>query len=220
MNTDTDRRQNDNGVGNGDGDDDSTKAAPTSQIPGLSDDANNGPEERTKGRRTGVNESDSAYTKLAKQGGQRGKNGLLWHEETNLDTKPNSASSYKAPNWFSGSPKAQEQASPTESFQNYMSTNAPFGSDNKSTWERDFDDKEKISPNSQMENLSLASGKNEDAAGNFKKTPAAPLPIDGAEEISQKSQNSTPVNMSTLLSFGYLEDQKGAPNTHSSSSKE
>jgi hypothetical protein len=25
-----------------------------------------------------------------------------------------------------------------------MSTNAPFGSDNKSTWERDFDDKEKV----------------------------------------------------------------------------
>lgn len=64
------------GVGNGD--DDSTKAAPTSQIPGLSDDANNGPEERTKGRRTGVNESDSAYTKLAKQGGQRGKNDILF----------------------------------------------------------------------------------------------------------------------------------------------
>lgn len=35
-------------------------------------------------------------------------------------------------------------SSPTESFQNYMSTNAPFGSDNKSTWERDFDDKEKV----------------------------------------------------------------------------
>ena len=67
------------GVGNGD--DDSTKAAPTSQIPGLSDDANNGPEERTKGRRTGVNESDSAYTKLAKQGGQRGKNGILFDLE-------------------------------------------------------------------------------------------------------------------------------------------
>ncbi|XP_014019662.1 uncharacterized protein C7orf57 homolog isoform X1 [Salmo salar] len=212
MDTDTDHRQNNDDVNNGD--DCSTKAAPTSQIPGLSEDANNGPEERSKGRRTGVNESDSAYTKLAKQGGQRG---LLWHEETNLDTKPNSASSYKAPNWFSGSPKAKEQASPTESFQNYMSTNAPFGSDNKSTWERDFDDKEKISPNSQMENLSLASGKNEEAAGNFKKTPAAPLPIDGAEE---KSQNSTPVNMGTLLSFGYLEDKKGAPNTHSSNSKE
>ncbi|KAM9484303.1 uncharacterized protein C7orf57-like isoform 2-T2 [Salvelinus alpinus] len=198
MDTDTDHRQNNDDVNNGD--DCSTKAAPTSQIPGLSEDANNGPEERSKGRRTGVNESDSAYTKLAKQGGQRG---LLWHEETNLDTKPNSAS-YKAPNWFSGSPKAKEQASPTESFQNYMSTNAPFGSDNKSTWERDFDDKEKISPNSQMENLSIASGKNEEAAGNFKKT----------------SQNSTPVNMGTLLSFGYLEDKKGAPNTHSSNSNE
>ena len=35
-------------------------------------------------------------------------------------------------------------SSPTESFQNYMSTNAPLGSDNKSTWERDFDDKEKV----------------------------------------------------------------------------
>ncbi|XP_038870084.1 uncharacterized protein C7orf57 homolog isoform X2 [Salvelinus namaycush] len=198
MDTDTDHRQNNDDVNNGD--DCSTKAAPTSQIPGLSEDANNGPEERSKGRRTGVNESDSAYTKLAKQGGQRG---LLWHEETNLDTKPNSAS-YKAPNWFSGSPKAKEQASPTESFQNYMSTNAPFGSDNKSTWERDFDDKEKISPNSQMENLSIASGKNEEAAGNFKKT----------------SQNSTPVNMGTLLSFGYLEDKKGPPNTHSSNSNE
>uniref|UniRef100_A0AAY5K3T0 Uncharacterized protein n=1 Tax=Esox lucius TaxID=8010 RepID=A0AAY5K3T0_ESOLU len=136
MNTETDPRQNNNGLNNY-----STKAAPTSQIPGLSEDANNGPEERSKGRRTGINESDSAYTKLAKQGGQRG---LLWHEETNLDTKPNAASSYKAPNWFSGSPKAQEQASPTESFQNYMTSTAPFGSDNKSTWERDFDDKEKV----------------------------------------------------------------------------
>uniref|UniRef100_A0A8C7WH66 Uncharacterized protein n=1 Tax=Oncorhynchus mykiss TaxID=8022 RepID=A0A8C7WH66_ONCMY len=204
MDTDTDHQQNNDDVNNGD--DCSTKAAPTSQIPGLSEDANNGPEERSKGRRTGVNESDSAYTKLAKQGGQRG---LLWHEETNLDTKPNSASSYKPPNWFSGSPKAKEQASPTESFQNYMSTNAPFGSDNKSTWERDFDDKEKISPNSQMEKLSLASGKNEEAAGNFKKTWQCSI-----------FHNSNPVNMGTLLSFGYLEDKKGAPNMHSSNSKE
>ncbi|NP_001297956.1 uncharacterized protein C7orf57 [Esox lucius] len=199
MNTETDPRQNNNGLNNY-----STKAAPTSQIPGLSEDANNGPEERSKGRRTGINESDSAYTKLAKQGGQRG---LLWHEETNLDTKPNAASSYKAPNWFSGSPKAQEQASPTESFQNYMTSTAPFGSDNKSTWERDFDDKEKISPNSQMESLSLASEKNEEAAaGNFKKA-------------SQESKNSTPVNMSRLLSLGYLEDKKG-PNSDLPRSKE
>ncbi|KAJ8012829.1 hypothetical protein DPEC_G00046940 [Dallia pectoralis] len=199
MNTDTDPRENDNGLNN------STKAAPTSQIPGLSEDANNGPEERSKGRRTGINESDSAYTKLAKQGGQRG---LLWHEETNLDSKPNSASSYKAPNWFSGSPKAQAQASPTDSFQNYMTSTAPFGSDNKSTWERDFDAKEKVSPNNQMENLSLASEKNEEAAaGNFKKT-------------SQQAKNSTPVNMSKLLSFGYLEDKKGAPNSDSSNSKD
>lgn len=49
-------------------------AGPSSQIPGLSSTANNTePEARTKGRRVGVQASDSDYVKLAKQGGQRGK---------------------------------------------------------------------------------------------------------------------------------------------------
>lgn len=46
---------------------------PSSQIPGLSASANTEPEVRTKGRRVGIQASDSDYVKLAKQGGQRGK---------------------------------------------------------------------------------------------------------------------------------------------------
>lgn len=44
-----------------------------SQIPGLSPTTNTLPEERIRGRRVGVLESDSDYVKLAKQGGHKGK---------------------------------------------------------------------------------------------------------------------------------------------------
>lgn len=44
-----------------------------SQIPGLSPTTNSLPEERIRGRRVGVLESDSDYVKLAKQGGHKGK---------------------------------------------------------------------------------------------------------------------------------------------------
>lgn len=47
---------------------------PTSQIPGLSQSANEStPVERTSGRRVGIFETDSDYVKLAKQGGHKGK---------------------------------------------------------------------------------------------------------------------------------------------------
>ena len=46
---------------------------PTSQIPGLSTEADCLPEEKARGRRVGVMESDSDYVKLAKQGGQKGR---------------------------------------------------------------------------------------------------------------------------------------------------
>ena len=46
---------------------------PTSQIPGLSTEADSLPEEKARGRRVGVLESDSDYVKLAKQGGQKGR---------------------------------------------------------------------------------------------------------------------------------------------------
>lgn len=44
-----------------------------SQIPGLSPTTYTVPEERIRGRRVGVLESDSNYVKLAKQGGHKGK---------------------------------------------------------------------------------------------------------------------------------------------------
>ncbi|XP_039883980.1 uncharacterized protein LOC120731167 isoform X3 [Simochromis diagramma] len=44
-----------------------------SQIPGLSPTTNTLPEERIRGRRVGVLESDSDYVKLAKQGGHKVK---------------------------------------------------------------------------------------------------------------------------------------------------
>lgn len=47
---------------------------PTSQIPGLSQSADeSSPVERTSGRRVGIFESDSDYIKLAKGGGHKGK---------------------------------------------------------------------------------------------------------------------------------------------------
>lgn len=47
-------------------------AGPASQIPGLSQSAETTPEERTTGRRVGIFDSDSDYTKLAKGGGHKG----------------------------------------------------------------------------------------------------------------------------------------------------
>lgn len=44
-----------------------------SQIPGLSPTIGTLPEERARGRRVGVLESDSDYVKLAKQGGHKGR---------------------------------------------------------------------------------------------------------------------------------------------------
>lgn len=45
-----------------------------SQIPGLSPVLKGPPDEKNRGRRVGVLESDSEYVKLAKQGGHKGKN--------------------------------------------------------------------------------------------------------------------------------------------------
>lgn len=45
---------------------------PSSQIPGLSASTDTNAEEKSKGRRVGIQASDSDYVKLAKQGGQKG----------------------------------------------------------------------------------------------------------------------------------------------------
>ncbi|XP_064183457.1 uncharacterized protein C7orf57 homolog isoform X2 [Anguilla rostrata] len=181
---------------------------PTSQIPGLSNSADIAPLEKSRGRRVGVFETDSEYVKLAKQGGQRG---LLWHEETNLETKPNAQ--YRPPDWFSASDKEQkcpskgstpelltpeeDKESPTKGA--ILRASAPFGSDNKSTWEREADnftsDKDKIvmadHAAEQMKKMSLASGNDE--ANKYKRT--------------SHDKKAAPVSMSKLLSFGYVEEK-------------
>ena len=56
----------------------SSASGPTSQIPGLSQSADETtPAERTSGRRVGIFASDSEYVKLAKQGGHKGKGYLI-----------------------------------------------------------------------------------------------------------------------------------------------
>ncbi|MGH0152562.1 UNVERIFIED_CONTAM: hypothetical protein FKN15_022579 [Acipenser sinensis] len=167
---------------------DDSSARPSSQIPGLGHCTDTRDEKRAHGRRTGVVETDSDYVKLAKQGGQQG---LLRHEASHLQSKPNL--DYTAPDWFSFESNSQEHQSTqkrtipdfmtSEEFQrsptkgSFQPLAAPFGTDNKTTWEREGDnftaDKDKnttmIQPVSQMENLSLTS-ENHHQASKFKKT--------------------------------------------------
>lgn len=48
-------------------------SGPASQIPGLSQSAETVPTEKSKGRRVGIQATDSDYIKLAKQGGHKGE---------------------------------------------------------------------------------------------------------------------------------------------------
>ncbi|XP_051569203.1 uncharacterized protein C7orf57 homolog [Myxocyprinus asiaticus] len=180
---------------------------PSSQIPGLSASADITPEERTKGRRVGIQSTDSDYVKLAKQGGQKG---LLWHDDP-VETKP---SSYKPPNWFSDTPDDQEsggKATTPDRFGKCQSKGAaqplepPFGTESCPVWERESDDSKKIShATSEMQKISL-SQKEIDEVNKFKKT-------------SHEKKKATPVNMSKLLSFGYVEETKKSPDDDDASS--
>ncbi|XP_048833735.1 uncharacterized protein C7orf57-like [Brienomyrus brachyistius] len=185
---------------------------PTSQIPGLSHNVEAGPEERTRGRRVGIFETDSDYVKLAKQGGAKG---LLWHEESNVATK--AGGQYKPPDWFSAELGSKENEcftqrtsavimTPEEAKKNVTEgtlqpVNAPFGGDNKSAWERENDitspDEEQFSEvNQEMDKMTLMSD-DDHQVNKFKKT--------------SFEKKRTPVSMSKLLSFGYAEDEKKSP---------
>uniref|UniRef100_A0A3Q0QQR1 Uncharacterized protein n=1 Tax=Amphilophus citrinellus TaxID=61819 RepID=A0A3Q0QQR1_AMPCI len=169
-----------------------TKNGHISQIPGLSPTTSTLPEERTRGRRAGVLESDSDYVKLAKQGGHKG---LLWHEES-VVSKP---SSYKPPDWFcfesGGISEASEEKKNPGAFQ---PLEPPFGTDNMSAWDgenssNNEQDKDDIPVHhSQAEKLQASSQYHETSKFRrivFDKKPA-------------------PVDMSKLLSFGYADDNK------------
>ncbi|XP_026219748.1 uncharacterized protein C7orf57 homolog [Anabas testudineus] len=175
---------------------------PTSQIPGLSQSANEStPVERTSGRRVGIFETDSDYVKLAKQGGHKG---LLSHDGVDDDDKPKQP--YTATNWFSGdeSKSGSKATSPeSQGKQGRQPLAAPFGTDNGSSWERETDrfshGKDKMSPDEaagQLEGLSLTN--------KYKRT--------------SYDKKAPPVSMSKLLSHGYVEEKKKSPNDDDTSS--
>ncbi|KAJ8003549.1 hypothetical protein DPEC_G00149500 [Dallia pectoralis] len=178
---------------------------PTSQIPGLCQEATEGaPEARTSGRRVGIFESDSDYVKLAKAGGQKG---LLWHEDNKEEARPNK--SYNVPDWFSAESQRGSKATSPDGCQGYSKRqplSAPFGTDDSAGWESDSL-KEKgtavADASNQMENMSL----NRDdymEVNKYKKT--------------SHDKKTAPVSMSKLLSFGYIEDEKKSTNDDDSSS--
>ncbi|MED6288282.1 hypothetical protein CHARACLAT_025012 [Characodon lateralis] len=160
-----------------------------SQIPGLSPTISSPTEEKLRGRRVAVLESDSDYVKLAKQGGHKG---LLCHEEINV-FKPNA---YKPPDWFCTDsrdpiPLSTQKNNPGA----YLPLEAPFGTDNMTTWERDSGNSNEKEKNpdancNQMEELQTSNQYGSKYRRiTFNKKPA-------------------PVDMSKLLSFGYAEDSK------------
>ncbi|KAM6958062.1 uncharacterized protein C7orf57 homolog [Tautogolabrus adspersus] len=173
-------------------------SGPTSQIPGLSQSADEtSPAERTSGRRVGIFESDSEYIKLAKGGGHKG---LLSHDGDSNDQpkKP-----YNPSNWFGDeeSKSGSKATSPDSQMKAGMQPlAAPFGTDNGSTWETDriSPGKDKVSPDGvtdQLEGLTVGN--------KYKRT--------------CYDKKAPPVSMSMLLSHGYVEDKK-SPNDDDTSS--
>uniref|UniRef100_A0A3Q3N3N4 Uncharacterized protein n=1 Tax=Labrus bergylta TaxID=56723 RepID=A0A3Q3N3N4_9LABR len=164
-----------------------------SQIPGLSPSTSSLPETRVRGRRAGVFDSDSDYIKLAKQGGHRE---LLWHENTISST----TKSYKPPDWFTPSRDSGNQSlingAEKKNPGAFQPLEPPFGTDNMSAWERD-DNSNKEKVNTEM----LQSFSN--FTSKFKRMVFDKKP--------------SPVNMSKLLSFGYLEDKPAKATTDFSS---
>ncbi|KAM6892958.1 uncharacterized protein C7orf57 homolog isoform 2-T2 [Lycodopsis pacificus] len=166
-------------------------SGPTSQIPGLSQTADEtSPVERNSGRRVGIFASDSEYVKLAKGGGHKG---LLSHD-ADADDQPMQA--YNPPNWYGDESKGgSKPTSPDSVMKAARLLAAPFGTDNSSSWERDdiiSPDKEKMSPDgvvNEMEGLSMTN--------KYKRT--------------CYEKKAVPVSMSKLLSHGYV-DKKKSPN--------
>ncbi|XP_066521176.1 uncharacterized protein C7orf57 homolog [Hoplias malabaricus] len=176
---------------------------PTSQIPGLSQTAIVGPEERTKGRRVGIQATDSDYVKLAKQGGHRG---LLSHDaEEDADSKDSGP--YSRPDWFSGADGQQSQGKASR-----QKLVAPFGTDDCTELDKESDgagaDKGQnanvMHATKDMEKLSL-NQKDIEEANKYKRL------------SHDKKVAAAPVSMSKLLSFGYMEDENKSPDDDASS---
>ncbi|KAM8748595.1 uncharacterized protein C7orf57 homolog [Acanthopagrus schlegelii] len=169
-----------------------------SQIPGLSPAICTPPEERARGRRAGVLESDSDYVKLAKQGGHKG---LLWHEEAITKACP-----YQPPDWFCpasadnsklGLINSDEKKHPGA----FQQLEPPFGTDNMSAWERD-------------DGNSNSKEKNGDTLSNQMEKSQSPSQYYQTSKFKRIvfDKRPAPVDMSKLLSFGYAEEDKPIAN--------
>ncbi|XP_019714145.1 uncharacterized protein C7orf57-like [Hippocampus comes] len=166
-----------------------------SQIPGLSPVISTVGDVTKIGKRVGVVDTDSEYVKLAKQGGHKG---LLYFDETPT-SKPNSFDA--ADSLLDGPIDAlgnqsvictKERKSPRAFSQRPL---PPFWTDNMSAWERDDGSprkEKKTVPEKQLVQWQASSQNN--GGSKFRRT------------VSTK--NTSPVNMSKLLSFGYVDDDK------------
>ncbi|KAM9785151.1 uncharacterized protein C7orf57-like [Syngnathus typhle] len=176
-----------------------------SQIPGLSPVLSNVIDVVKVGKRVGILDTDSDYVKLAKQGGHKG---LLYFDDTKA-SKPNSFEVADAlldgPIEALGNQRVictKEKKSPGASSQRVL---PPFWTDNMSTWERDDGsprkEKKKKTPTKKLVQWRPPSPN--DVGNKFKRT------------VSNKT--SSPVNMSKLLSFGYIDGDNPSTNETESS---
>ncbi|XP_057717029.1 uncharacterized protein C7orf57 homolog isoform X2 [Corythoichthys intestinalis] len=175
-----------------------------SQIPGLSQ-VITVTDEKNFGKRVGVLDSDSEYTKLAKQGGHKG---LLYFDDS-IDPKPNTFDSAEVladgPIESLGNVNVictKERKSPTTPSQRPL---PPFWTDNMSTWERDGGSprKEKNKKVPDKESVQSQTSPPNNGGSKFRRTVS--------------SKKSSPVNMSKLLSFGYVDEDKASANETESS---
>ncbi|XP_030285342.1 uncharacterized protein C7orf57 homolog [Sparus aurata] len=170
-----------------------------SQIPGLSPTICTPPEERARGRRAGVLESDTDYVKLAKQGGHKG---LLWHEEA-ITSK---ACPYQPPDWFCPASADSSEPGLINSDEKkhpgaFQQLDPPFGTDNMSAWERD--DRSSNSKEKNGDTLSSQMEKLQSPNQYYQTSKFKRIVFD---------KRPAPVDMSKLLSFGYAEDDKPIAN--------
>ncbi|XP_018423610.1 PREDICTED: uncharacterized protein C7orf57 homolog [Nanorana parkeri] len=195
---------------------------PTSQIPGLSDLAEPHDDLMSAGRKTWIKDTDSAYVKLSKQGGQAD---LLKH--TTSAPKKTLPVSYAPPDWYTdenSSPPPEQAAAPLrnvpdymiheelnmeQSEQTYETRKGPFDFDQKTVWQRETEDNEKENHHDKKVKLpAIKHDSNVTASGK------GPLPPKTRHDKPGKKcffppmpgNKNDAVNFSKLLSNGYGDD--------------
>ncbi|XP_053733853.1 uncharacterized protein C7orf57 homolog isoform X1 [Synchiropus splendidus] len=177
-------------------------------MPGMSQNAEG---QKKIGRRFGVQEGDSEYIKLAKQGGHKD---LLWHgQECTVKDVPS-----KPAGFFYHAGDDKHQYCGDEGRRNPAPSrrrDPPFGSDNMSTWERDDNCnnyEEKVTNAVQPPTVHFHPQQGEDLLA------AQPSSVSSKYKRRIFDKKPAPVDMSKLLSFGYAEDKTTADNNNCAAS--